>query len=54
MDSNHVNRRGLVRIGPEWSAREPHEFIAAYTAWFKRELAKGYPVAWIGFEVING
>jgi hypothetical protein len=43
----------LGRIGYDWSNRSREEFVAEYTCWFARELEKGYPVAWISFEVIG-
>ena len=42
----------LRRIGYDWANRSREEFVTEYTSWFTRELEKGYPVAWISFEVI--
>ncbi len=43
----------LRRIGYGWAGRSCEEFAEEYTRWFARELEKGYPVAWISFEVIG-
>jgi hypothetical protein len=43
----------LKRIGYGWELRTIDEFIPAYTEWYAKELAKGYPVAWIYFSVIE-
>ena len=43
--------RPAVRDGSDWKGRDPAEFIAVYTDWYRKELDKGYPVAWISFEV---
>ncbi|MGH3889933.1 MAG: ASCH domain-containing protein [Pseudonocardiaceae bacterium] len=43
----------LRRIGYNWTNRSCEEFVAEYTRWFARELEKGYPVAWISFQVID-
>jgi hypothetical protein len=43
----------LARIGYDWSGRSCEEFVAEYTRWFTKELEKGYPVAWVSFEVID-
>ncbi len=43
----------LSRIGYDWPNRSCEEFVAEYTRWFTRELEKGYPVAWISFEIIG-
>lgn len=55
----HVEIRGLDtatqadvdRIGADWVGRDPAEFVAKYTEWYAKELAKGYCVAWISFAV---
>jgi hypothetical protein len=41
----------LERVGAKWRGRRPDEFVAEYTKWFRLELGKGYPVAWISFQV---
>lgn len=41
----------LRLIGYDWPNRTVEEFVAVYTDWFAKELARGYPVAWIKFEV---
>lgn len=43
----------LERIGYGWELRTTAEFIPAYNEWYAKELAKGYPVAWIYFSVIE-
>jgi hypothetical protein len=43
----------LARIGYDWPDRSCAEFSVEYTHWFAKELEKGYPVAWISFEVID-
>jgi hypothetical protein len=43
----------LKRIGKEWSTDSPERFIIEYTRWYAKELAKGYPVAWISFEIVS-
>lgn len=43
----------LGRIGSTWRGRAPEAFADEYTRWFAKELAKGYPVAWISFEVVE-
>jgi ASCH domain len=43
----------LARIGYGWADRSCEEFVVEYTRWFAEELEKGYPVAWISFEVID-
>lgn len=43
----------LKRIGHGWELRTVDEFIPVYTEWYAKELAKGYPVAWIYFSVIE-
>lgn len=48
-----VTIEDLARIGYGWSDRSCEEFVAEYTRWFAKELEKGYPVAWISFEVIH-
>ncbi|MGQ0777091.1 MAG: ASCH domain-containing protein [Pseudonocardiales bacterium] len=46
-----VTPQDLVRIGTAWRSESVESFISEYTRWFKNELDKGYPVAWISFEV---
>lgn len=43
----------LERIGTAWRGESTERFIREYTRWFEKELAKGYPVAWISFEVVQ-
>lgn len=43
----------LMRIGTAWQGESAERFIREYTRWFEKELARGYPVAWISFEVIG-
>lgn len=44
----------LGRIGPDWAGRGTEDFTAAYADWYAKELARGYAVAWISFEVDPG
>ncbi|MGH8904006.1 MAG: hypothetical protein ACRDYA_20595 [Egibacteraceae bacterium] len=46
-----ATQEDVDRIGSDWKGRDPVEFIAAYTDWYRKELDKGYLVAWISFEV---
>jgi hypothetical protein len=46
-----ATQQDVDRIGSHWTGRDPAEFVAAYTRWYARELAKGYQVAWVSFEV---
>jgi hypothetical protein len=48
-----VTPEDLARIGYGWMNRSCDEFVAEYTRWFTREPEKGYPVAWISFEVVG-
>ncbi|MDQ3761247.1 MAG: ASCH domain-containing protein [Actinomycetota bacterium] len=48
-----VTVEDLARIGYDWSSRSCEEFVLEYSRWFAKELDKGYPVAWISFEVID-
>lgn len=41
----------LVQIALGWQDKSPEEFIQEYTKWFAKDLAKGYPVAWIYFKL---
>lgn len=41
----------LIQIALGWQDKTPEEFIAEYTKWFAKDLAKGYPVAWIYFKL---
>ena len=41
----------LKQIGHDWPTRTVHDFIKVYSDWFEKELARGYPVAWIRFQV---
>lgn len=41
----------LARIGTDWHGKNTEQFVREYTRWFEKELAKGYPVAWIRFEI---
>lgn len=43
----------LARIGGPWPECPLEQFIDEYQRWFVKELAKGYPVAWISFQVIG-
>lgn len=46
-----ATREDVDRIGAEWAGRDAGEFAAAYADWYAKELAKGYAVAWISFEI---
>ncbi len=46
-----ATQEDVDRVGSDWKGRDPAEFIAVYTDWYRKELDKGYPVAWISFEV---
>jgi hypothetical protein len=46
-----ADSRDLARIGSKWQEGTPEAFAHEYTRWFAKELAKGYPVAWISFEI---
>lgn len=48
-----ATEKDLERIGAAWHDESPERFIREYTQWFRTELAKGYPVAWIGFEILR-
>lgn len=50
---NTATKDDLKGIGLGWQNRTPEEFIAEYERWFQKELAKGYPVAWIYFTVVD-
>jgi len=41
----------LVQIALGWQDKTPKEFISEYTKWFAKDLAKGYPIAWIYFKL---
>lgn len=41
----------LQQLGGDWASRTVELFVEEYTAWFARELERGYQVAWIRFEV---
>ncbi|MGH3928944.1 MAG: ASCH domain-containing protein [Pseudonocardiaceae bacterium] len=43
----------LECIGTVWQGESTEKFIREYTRWFEKELAKGYPVAWISFEILQ-
>jgi hypothetical protein len=49
-----ATQEDVDRIGSTWKGKDPAFFIREYTAWYRKELDKGYPVAWISFEVIPG
>jgi hypothetical protein len=46
-----ATQEDVDRIGSHLAGRDPAEFAAAYTRWYGKELAKGYRVAWVSFEV---
>jgi len=43
----------LIRISRGWKHKEPEEFIKVHNEWYSKELAKGYPVVWIFFRIIE-
>lgn len=48
-----TTRADLDKIGYGWSKRTIKEFIKEYTKWYTKDLEKGYPVAWIEFQLIS-
>jgi hypothetical protein len=46
-----ATQEDVNRVGSDWKGHDPAEFITVYTDWYRKELDKGYPVAWIRFEV---
>ena len=50
---NNATTDDLSRIGGSWAECTVEAFVEEYTRWFARELARGYPVAWISFEVVE-
>ena len=48
-----VTKDDLIRISRGWENKEPKEFVRIHNEWYAKELAKGYPVAWIYFMVIE-
>jgi hypothetical protein len=48
-----VTAADLRHIGTPWNDRVPEEFVCEYSRWYAKELAKGYPVAWISFELVD-
>lgn len=45
--------KDLVQIALGWQDKTPEEFIAEYTKWFAKDLAKNYLVAWIYFKLVE-
>lgn len=43
----------LIRISRGWEDKKSEEFIQVHNEWYAKELAKGYPIVWIYFEVIE-
>jgi ASCH domain-containing protein len=43
----------LKRLGRDWRGESPERFVVEYVRWYANELAKGYPVAWISFEIVS-
>lgn len=41
----------LKRISRGWENKTPEEFARVHNEWYAKELAKGYSVAWIYFNV---
>lgn len=48
-----TTKEDLVKISRGWEDKEPEEFIEVHNEWYAKELAKGYPIAWIHFSVID-
>ncbi len=48
-----TKKEDLERLSIRWKDKEPQEFIDVHNEWYKKELNKGYPVAWIHFEVVE-
>jgi len=46
-----ATKEDLIQIGLSWQDKTPEEFVEEYTKWFAKDLAKGYPVAWIYFKL---
>jgi len=49
-----VTDEELPYIGSFWRGRPRQGLIEEYTRWFGKDLAKGYPVAWVRFAVVDG
>ena len=48
-----VTRDDLRQISRSWEDKDPHEFAEVHNKWYAKELGKGYPVAWIYFEIVE-
>jgi len=48
-----VTRDDLRQISRGWEEKDPKEFMEVHNKWYANELAKGYPVAWIYFEIVK-
>ena len=48
-----TTKENLEKISRGWEDKEPEEFIRVHNEWYKKELAKGYPVVWIYFRVLE-
>lgn len=48
-----TTKQDLIRISRGWEEKTPKEFISVHKEWYSKELAKGYPVAWIFFKVVK-
>lgn len=46
-----TTKEDLLRISRGWEDKQPGEFIQIHNEWYAKELAKGYPVVWVYFEV---
>ncbi len=48
-----TKKEDLKKLSIRWKDKEPQEFIDVHNEWYKKELKKGYPVAWIHYQVIK-
>lgn len=48
-----IKEEDIPKIGSHWVDKTKEDFIKDYSEWYAKELAKGYPVAWIYFRLIN-
>src|SRR3989344_4908588 len=48
-----VTKDDLIRISRGWEGKNSDEFAEVHNKWYAKELAKGYPVAWIYFKLTD-
>lgn len=46
-----VTKSDLKKISRGWEKKTPKEYAHEHISWFRKELTKGYLVAWIYFKV---